>query len=146
MSGRTKGPNPIDIQLGHRLRSCRLAAGITQQALGAAVGVTFQQIQKYELGTNRISASRLVQFSRVLGVPVIRFFEGVEEFADAPRSQQSLYDQRPVDFELARRIAFVAPKVRRELLALVDALAAASNTELPPVAPATSPEPDDTVS
>ena len=69
------GPNPIDIHVGARLRLRRNLFGISQTDLGKALGVTFQQVQKYEKGTNRISASRLFNLSRVLDVPISFFFE-----------------------------------------------------------------------
>jgi transcriptional regulator with XRE-family HTH domain len=64
-----KTKNELDQRVGERLRSRRLKMGLSQTELGAAAGVTFQQIQKYERGTNRISASRMIQFAETLGVP-----------------------------------------------------------------------------
>ena len=72
---RTGQPNPIDIHVGRRVRQRRTLLGLSQEKLGEAVGLTFQQIQKYERGANRISASRLYAFSHVLDVPVPFFFE-----------------------------------------------------------------------
>lgn len=69
-------PNPVDVFVGQKLRSRRSLIGITQENLAEAAGITFQQVQKYEKGRNRLSASRLYQFSRVLDVPVSYFFEG----------------------------------------------------------------------
>ncbi|MDY0028617.1 MAG: helix-turn-helix transcriptional regulator [Pseudobdellovibrionaceae bacterium] len=69
-------PNPVDVFVGQKLRSRRNLIGITQESLAEAAGITFQQVQKYEKGRNRLSASRLFQFSRVLDVPVSYFFEG----------------------------------------------------------------------
>lgn len=69
-------PNPVDVFVGQKLRSRRSLIGITQENLAEAAGITFQQVQKYEKGRNRLSASRLYQFSRVLDVPVAYFFEG----------------------------------------------------------------------
>lgn len=71
----TGKPNPIDIHVGSRLRLRRTLLGLSQEKLGTAVGLTFQQIQKYERGANRIGASRLYALSRVLDVPVEFFFE-----------------------------------------------------------------------
>ncbi len=70
-----KKPNPIDIHVGSRVRLRRMLVGMSQEKLGVQMGLTFQQIQKYEKGTNRIGASRLYQISRILGVPVQFFFE-----------------------------------------------------------------------
>ena len=72
---RTGKPNPIDIHVGGRVRLRRTLLGLSQEKLGAAVGLTFQQIQKYERGANRIGASRMYALSRVLDVPVAFFFE-----------------------------------------------------------------------
>lgn len=70
-------PNPYDAHVGSRLRACRTLAGFSQERLGGAVGLSFQQIQKYEKGLNRIGASRLQQFSQILNVPPSYFFEGM---------------------------------------------------------------------
>lgn len=70
-----KQPNPIDIHVGSRLKLRRTMLGMTQEKLGEQLGVTFQQIQKYEKGTNRIGASRLQEISEILEAPVSFFFE-----------------------------------------------------------------------
>jgi len=72
-----KAPNPIDQHVGSRVRMRRMMLAMGQQALGVALGLTFQQVQKYEKGTNRIGASRLQQISHILQVPVAFFFEGM---------------------------------------------------------------------
>lgn len=69
-------PNPVDVFVGQKLKSRRNLNGITQENLAEAAGITFQQVQKYEKGRNRLSASRLFQFARVLDVPVAYFFDG----------------------------------------------------------------------
>lgn len=69
-------PHPVDIHVGKLIRQIRREAGLTQQHLAERVGIKFQQIQKYETGANRVSASRLWDISRVLNVPVGRFFDG----------------------------------------------------------------------
>ncbi len=71
-----KVPNPIDRHVGSRVRMRRMLAGVSQEKLGEALGLTFQQVQKYEKGANRISASRLQQIAKKLDVPVSFFFEG----------------------------------------------------------------------
>src|SRR3989304_6941124 len=71
-----KSPNPIDKHVGARVRMRRMMISMSQEKLGDKLGITFQQIQKYEKGTNRIGASRLQQIALVLGVPVAFFFEG----------------------------------------------------------------------
>jgi transcriptional regulator with XRE-family HTH domain len=76
---RRSAPNPIDIHVGGRLRMRRLAVGLSQERLAKSIGITFQQIQKYERGTNRIVASRLHDLARVLDVPVGYFFSDMDE-------------------------------------------------------------------
>lgn len=71
-------PHPVDVHVGKQLRVQRVIMGLSQEALARAVGITFQQVQKYERGVNRLSASRLFDFARVLGVPVSFFFEGYD--------------------------------------------------------------------
>jgi len=71
-----KAPNPVDKHVGSRVRMRRMMLSMSQEKLGDALGLTFQQVQKYEKGTNRIGASRLQQISNILQVPVSFFFEG----------------------------------------------------------------------
>ena len=110
-------PNPIDIHVGMRLRLAR--AELSQTALADKVGVTYQQIQKYEKGTNRISASRLLQLARVLGVDVSYFFEGTEDIGDSGDSEA----QRPlasIDLKLAQRLGKIEnTRLKRAVLALL---------------------------
>src|SRR6201998_3236858 len=77
---RTKAdkPNPIDVHVGGRVRLRRTLLGMSQEKLGEAIGLTFQQVQKYERGANRIGASRLFDLSRVLDVPVSFFFDDIK--------------------------------------------------------------------
>ena len=72
-----KNPNPVDIHVGGRVRLRRMLVGLSQEKLGTSMGLTFQQIQKYEKGVNRIGASRLFRLSQVLDVPVQFFFDGM---------------------------------------------------------------------
>jgi len=72
----TKAPNPVDKYVGSRVRMRRIMLGMSQEKLGEALGLTFQQIQKYEKGTNRVGASRIQQISEILEVPVSFLFEG----------------------------------------------------------------------
>src|SRR5690606_13936188 len=82
MAGK-KSPNPIDIHVGSRVRLRRMMLGMSQEKLGEGLGITFQQIQKYEKGTNRIGASRLQHIARILSVPVSFFFEDAPGGGDA---------------------------------------------------------------
>ena len=75
MADTKKKPNPIDTHVGSRIRLRRNMLGMSQEKLGESLGITFQQIQKYEKGTNRVGASRLQAISSILGVPVSFFFE-----------------------------------------------------------------------
>lgn len=72
-------PDPVDVHVGSRLRLRRTLLGMSQERLGEAINLTFQQIQKYERGTNRMGASRLYQISKVLGVPITFFYDGLPE-------------------------------------------------------------------
>jgi transcriptional regulator with XRE-family HTH domain len=81
-------PDPIDIAVGARVRSLRIAAGMSQQRLGDAIGITYQQLHKYERGYNRIAASRLVQIARALGCSPASFFTEIE--APAPAAAPSI--------------------------------------------------------
>lgn len=110
-------PDPVDISVGGRLRQRRTLLGMSQEKLGRAVGLTFQQIQKYERGVNRIGASRLLQLSRVLGVPIAYFFEDVP----APKSG------RAAQQTVAVASAEADPFSRRETMELVRAYYAISN-------------------
>jgi transcriptional regulator with XRE-family HTH domain len=73
-----KRPDPVDVEVGHRIRIERLARGLSQTALANQLGVTFQQVQKYEKGVNRVGAGRLTKIAEVLGVAVGTFFTGKE--------------------------------------------------------------------
>jgi transcriptional regulator with XRE-family HTH domain len=81
-----KAPNPIDKHVGSRVRMRRMMLGMSQEKLGNNLGLTFQQVQKYEKGTNRIGASRLQQISQILQVPVSFFFEGAPALGGSPRA------------------------------------------------------------
>ena len=117
-----KAPNPIDKHVGSRVRMRRMMLGMSQEKLGDALGLTFQQVQKYEKGTNRIGASRLQQISLILQVPVSFFFEG------APRPPG-----RPAGFGEAPSPAYVT-RFSRDLrrLALVKAFMRIQNAEAAP--------------
>src|SRR3979409_2312003 len=82
-----KAPTPIDRHVGSRGRMRRMMLGMSQEKLGDALGLTFQQVQKYEKGTNRIGASRLQQISHILQVPVAFFFEGAPHVGSGPVPQ-----------------------------------------------------------
>jgi transcriptional regulator with XRE-family HTH domain len=108
--------NPVDVHVGQRVRLRRTLLGLSQEKLGAAVGLTFQQIQKYERGANRIGASRLYEFSKILDVPVSYFFEEMpgELATHAGRFKAGLRDHDQEDIERD-------PLIKRETLELVRA-------------------------
>jgi transcriptional regulator with XRE-family HTH domain len=116
--GRPKidAPSPVDIHVGGRVRLRRTLMGISQEKLGSAVGLTFQQIQKYERGANRIGASRLFEIARVLQVPVQFFFEDM-------RTEPESSDYKPMSGETEPQdeAAEQDPLARRETLELVRA-------------------------
>ena len=99
-----RSPNPIDVHVGSRVRERRLEVGMSQQKLGEALGVTFQQVQKYEKGTNRIGASRMQQICETLGVPINYFYQGVPVANDAltePSSVTAAVADPAVSFDAA---------------------------------------------
>jgi transcriptional regulator with XRE-family HTH domain len=128
-----KSPNPIDVHVGSRVRLRRMMLGMSQECLGEHLGITFQQIQKYEKGTNRIGASRMQAIARVLSVPVAFFFEDAP--GQAPIAGEQGFEQSPaspiVDFlssaeGLSLNRAFIRikdPKQRRKVVELVKAMA-----------------------
>ena len=83
-----KRPDPVDIEVGHRIRIERLARGLSQTALANQLGVTFQQVQKYEKGVNRVGAGRLTKIAEVLGIEVAAFF-GAKELSESDGAKES---------------------------------------------------------
>jgi transcriptional regulator with XRE-family HTH domain len=139
-----KDPHPIDRHVGSRVRLRRTVVGMSQEQLGHKLGVTFQQVQKYEKGSNRVSASRLWQIARILGVPVSFFFEQVaaaaqgEGFADADQSQIQDMTQSTESLALLRHFTqIVEPGLRRAVVDLARSLAS-----VPTAAAAKGSEPD----
>ncbi|MCB4767579.1 helix-turn-helix domain-containing protein [Ancylobacter sp. Lp-2] len=127
-----KSPNPIDKHVGSRVRMRRMMINMSQEKLGESLGITFQQIQKYEKGTNRIGASRLQHISTVLGVSVAFFFEGAPSTGTAtPGFAEDSSPAYVADFlatseGLALTRAFTRisdSKVRRRIVDLVETLA-----------------------
>lgn len=131
MSGNKKKPNPIDIHVGSRIRLRRNMLGLSQERLGEQLGITFQQIQKYEKGTNRVGASRLQEISSILEAPVGYFFEDAPGGTPASGFAEDNQTTYVVDFlssseglQLNRAFARIEdPKVRRKIIDLVRTLA-----------------------
>lgn len=121
--------HPIDEHVGMRIRQRRWMLGMTQQQLAAQVGIKFQQIQKYETGANRVSASRLWAIAQTLGVAVGYFFEGIEANEEGPDSKPSnaevQLNQREAQELLRAYYAIPAPQ-RRHLLDLARAMSTAA--------------------
>ena len=133
------GPNPVDVHVGSRVRLRRTLLGMSQEKLGEAIGLTFQQVQKYERGANRIGASRLFDLSRVLDVPVGFFFDEMSDdvAARSPAQRPGSGDRMPEQeldpmvkretLELVRAYYKISePGVRKRLFEMTKALAAAS--------------------
>lgn len=92
-------PHPVDVHVGKRLRLRRTILGMSQESVGTAIGVTFQQVQKYERGVNRMGSSRLFEFSKILSVPVSYFFEDFEEPSDYAGVATGMAEDAAPDFE-----------------------------------------------
>ncbi len=132
-----KAPNPIDKHVGSRVRMRRMMLSMSQEKLGDALGLTFQQVQKYEKGTNRIGASRLQQISNILQVPVAFFFEGAPNLPGQPTdglreapSPAYVSDFLATSEGLALTKAFMRikePKLRRRVVDLVKEIAGAGD-------------------
>jgi transcriptional regulator with XRE-family HTH domain len=138
-SGRGTGkPDPIDVHVGSRVRLRRNMLGLSQEKLGASVGLTFQQVQKYERGTNRISAGRLHDLSRALDVPIAFFYDTHDPvkppaMAGVAEPGRPTFDDpftRPETTELVDAYyAIEDPAMRRRLFELIKALAGSSRID-----------------
>lgn len=146
--GRTPSgkPNPVDVHVGGRVRLRRTLLGMSQEKLGEALGLTFQQVQKYERGANRIGASRLWDLSRVLDVPMSYFFEDMNEdtvlhspmnIAQMPSEPQG-HEADPMTkretLELVRAYYRIAnPAVRKRVFELTKTLASVAEDGVDPI-------------
>ena len=123
-----RATNAVDKRLGERVRARRLEIGLSQEKLAEILGVTFQQVQKYEKGVNRIAASRLFAIAAALEVPVARFFEGLTPVRHGVAEEEADYVAdamaTPEGMQLVALFSSIAnPKVRRRVVDLVRALA-----------------------
>jgi len=129
-----RSANPIDVHVGTRVRLRRQVMKMSQEKLGDQLGVTFQQVQKYERGANRVGASRLWKMSQVMDVPVGFFFDGLGEVGQIPASGEfAENDQLPIVYDfinstdgvaLAKAVSQIKSKaVRRQILELARSLA-----------------------
>ncbi len=129
-------PHPVDIHVGRRLRLKRTILGMSQEAVGKEIGVTFQQIQKYERGINRMGASRLYDFAKALGVNISYFFEGFGDYAADDGSGLALGEPDAAGFEhekvnnretievMRAYYRIKNPAVRKRIVELIKAMAA----------------------
>ncbi len=136
-------PNPVDVHVGARLRVRRMLLGMSQTTVGEAIGLTFQQMQKYEKGTNRISASRLFDLSRLLDVPIQYFFDDMPTAvaASSPATEKRGRAKKPPSYEpdpMARRETMELvrahykisdPEIRKRLFELAKAAGAATSKD-----------------
>lgn len=131
--------NPIDAYVGAQIKQRRTIVGMSQTELANRLGITFQQVQKYEKGANRVGSSRLYEIAEILGVPIQSFFEGVEEVIQAKNSKKA--DKRTKDATLGKFDEFISspsgvdmikafveiedPSVRKQIAALVKSVSRA---------------------
>jgi transcriptional regulator with XRE-family HTH domain len=139
-----KTPNPIDLHVGSRVRMRRILLGMSQEKLGEALALTFQQVQKYEKGTNRIGASRLQQIAKILNVPPGFFFDGApvpdgnslepahSEFAEEDEGTSYIVDFLATAEGVRLNKAFARihnPKIRKRIIDLVASLSDGDEAE-----------------
>ena len=124
-----KQPSSVDAHVGSRVRLRRMLIGMSQEKLGELLGLTFQQVQKYEKGANRIAASRLLEISVALDLSVSQFYEGLSSVrgAKAQDAQRGLVDRMlatPDGRDMARLfVSIESPRLRRRIVGLAQALA-----------------------
>ena len=127
-----RSPNPVDLHVGGRIRMKRKVLGVSQERLAEALGLTFQQVQKYERGANRVSASKLYEIARFLQAPISYFFEGLADPTvestgdDSEGPEQFVHDflMTPEGLELAELFPKIRrARVRRRVLDLVRSMA-----------------------
>lgn len=124
------GPNRVDIHVGSQVRKRRKSLGLSQEALAQSIGLTFQQVQKYERGANRISASKLFEISKALKTKPGRFFDGLDNaegreefFLTQPEANVSAFLNTTEGLEIAHAFpAIKKPAIRRKILELVRAI------------------------
>jgi transcriptional regulator with XRE-family HTH domain len=133
--GRGTGiPNPIDVHVGKRIRLRRLLLGMNQETLANGLGLTFQQVQKYEHGANRVSASRLSAMAEILGAPISYFFgelptAGTEVSAEDQARRERLEQPETIEF-IRLYYAISDPIVRHQFLEMIKAIAATFDTKI----------------
>jgi transcriptional regulator with XRE-family HTH domain len=142
-----KPPNPVDVYVGRRVRMRRIEANMSQEFLGEQIGLTFQQIQKYEKGTNRIGASRIQQISKVLEVPASFFFDGAPDGWEGEASSQTspalleLLGTREGQILINSFVRITDAEIRRSFVCLIEKAATLIDSE-PPKPKRSSPRPN----
>ncbi|WP_411816708.1 helix-turn-helix domain-containing protein [Hyphococcus sp. DH-69] len=134
VQARPSGPHPIDVHVGARVKLRRMILGMSQEALGSALGLTFQQIQKYEKGVNRIGASRMFEIAKLLRVPVQFFYDDYEDeplvgggFAEDSDPVMDMV-RSPEGVQLCRHFAAIKDQdVKKRVLELVRSIADTAN-------------------
>jgi transcriptional regulator with XRE-family HTH domain len=116
-----KTPNPIDVYVGNKIREARIRHGLSQSALAEMIGITFQQLQKYENAHNRVSCSRLYAISLVLDIPVQTFFAGTESDEGGAAEQNVL--PQPNTLDLVNAYSRLSPALRKSLSKTAKSLA-----------------------
>ncbi len=125
-----KSPSPVDVAVGRNVRVWRMAKGLSQAQLAKRLGVTFQQVQKYEIGGNRIGTARLVKIAAILGVPISALFEGTNAADPSQSLLRLVSDAR--SFRLAYAFATIKHHAfRLSLVELVESIAAAEAAKQP---------------
>ncbi|MDK1377926.1 MULTISPECIES: helix-turn-helix transcriptional regulator [unclassified Sinorhizobium] len=133
-----KDPNPIDTFVGSRVRMRRLMVGLSQEKLADGLGITFQQVQKYEKGTNRIGASRLQAIADILGVHPSFFFQRDDDKASGRDSAGDMHESNEISSFVASKegialnrafLKIADPVLRKKIISLVAAMAQAPDTE-----------------
>ncbi|HEY3797252.1 MAG TPA: helix-turn-helix domain-containing protein [Caulobacteraceae bacterium] len=130
-------PNPVDLHVGARIRMRRRMQGVSQEKLADALGLTFQQVQKYERGANRVSASKLYEIAATLRAPISYFFDGLADPAQPAGGEGDGLDEQSMHaflmssegLDLARQFARLGRSVRKRLLDLVRTLAGGGDDE-----------------
>lgn len=116
----------IDVEIGKRVRQARVAAGLTQTELGSQLGISFQQVQKYEKGRNRIGGGRLYKIARVFGVKITYFFDDVDHLLDADAVPSGINEVAALDSRTIRAAQTLANlpdgDIKKQVLRLIAVL------------------------
>lgn len=121
----TKSPAQADITIGQNIRRMRLVRGLSQEALAVQIGITFQQVQKYEKGANRVGGSRMVQIAKALGVSVVELYDGAElgSVKASASDASAITAQTRQEVEMLRAFRRLDPTVRTKVLGLAEQVA-----------------------